>query len=133
MLPPPSTARISQPSISTLDLTSFSRKTHKRPSISPVSVAAPLLLRYFWRHLVYFTKLSSLTKKASNPKSCIIDSDSGGVLDLFVTNHLELSPWDYLCCLCHHQVVNFIILSNCMEGNRPYMSWKGRWKKKIGS
>nr|POE99166.1 hydrophobic protein lti6a [Quercus suber] len=31
----------------------------------------------------------------------------GRVLDLFVAYHFRLSPWDYLCCLCHHQAVNF--------------------------
>ncbi|KAL9392901.1 hypothetical protein Peur_012186 [Populus x canadensis] len=28
----------------------------------------------------------------------------GGVLDLFAPHHLRLHPWNYLCCLRHHQV-----------------------------
>lgn len=31
-------------------------------------------------------------------------NNSDRVLDMFVADPFRLSPWDYLCCLCHHQV-----------------------------
>ena len=31
-------------------------------------------------------------------------NNSDRVLDLFVADPFRLSPWDYICCLCHHQV-----------------------------